>query len=414
LFCCFAHVSAFSAYLFEQDGYDRIADLLIRRGDFSGAYSRYLERKQYGGSQRHSLDATIAAVKASIMNDSMSHVKSQADRAFQFQSELRNDALTRSVLHAAVGLFELKRGQYLQAAENFLACDVCVDGNFPEAVTGSDIAIYGALTALAAYDRSTLQTFVIQNQEFKKFLELVPGLYKIVADFQHCRYAQCFEALEKLKPSLMLDIYLAPHVSRIFTIVRDKGVVQYFRPFSSISIPKMADAFAVDVCTLQLPSSPLVLSLQLGLLCVILCVLLCVVMSNVRYMLCCQSMLLTFPVFVFGLCLFMCRYIFGSQSHALEDDIIALIASNRIQGKIDQHNRVLYSENTDSRIETYQKTLTAARSYIRDLKANLLRMSLVEQNISVQYAGGKPPTSNADAMSDAQLAVALAASMQES
>jgi len=92
---------------------------------------------------------------------------------------------------------------------------------------------------------------VLQNPTFKSFLELVPRLRNIILDFQTSKYTSCFTALEKLKADLLLDIYLAPHVNKLYTLLRDRALVQYFRPFTSVKLGSMATAFNMEVPALE-------------------------------------------------------------------------------------------------------------------------------------------------------------------
>jgi len=157
----------------------------------------------------------------------------------------------RAQVSAALGLFNLKMGTYNSAAERFLEVTMDLDGKYREIIGARDCAIYGALCALACYQRGELKGKVQSNSQFKSLMELAPGWRSIVNNFQQSNYAAVFAALEGMKNDLYLDMWLAPHVDRLISRVRDRALIQYFRPFVSVKIPAMATAFKMDVPSLE-------------------------------------------------------------------------------------------------------------------------------------------------------------------
>ena len=65
------------------------------------------------------------------------------------------------------------------------------------------------------------------------------------------RYGQCLKLLEDMKDNLLLDIYLAPHINTLFSMIRNRGLVQYFSPYSSADLNKMANSFNTSVINLE-------------------------------------------------------------------------------------------------------------------------------------------------------------------
>ena len=65
------------------------------------------------------------------------------------------------------------------------------------------------------------------------------------------RYGQCLKLLEEMKDNLLLDIYLAPHINTLFSMIRNRGLVQYFSPYSSADLHKMANSFNTSVSSLE-------------------------------------------------------------------------------------------------------------------------------------------------------------------
>jgi len=124
----------------------------------------------------------------------------------------------------------------------------------------SDVALYGALCALAAFDRAELSERVVKNSAFRSMLELYPEAREIVHDFHSSRYASCLAALETLRPDLLLDLHLRPHVDQLYADIRSKALVQYFSPFVAVDLCRMASAFNVEVDSLEKEIAALIMS----------------------------------------------------------------------------------------------------------------------------------------------------------
>ncbi|KAI3848177.1 hypothetical protein MKW92_016286 [Papaver armeniacum] len=122
--------------------------------------------------------------------------------------------------------FHLIHYFYLQ----FLETGPELANTYPEVIAPQDVATYGGLCALSSFDRADK---VIDNFNFRNFLELVPEVREIINDFYSSRYASCLEFLENLKANYMAISH------------------QYTHPFVSVDLRMMADAFKTDVSGLE-------------------------------------------------------------------------------------------------------------------------------------------------------------------
>lgn len=61
---------------------------------------------------------------------------------------------------------------------------------------------------------------------FKQFLELEPQLRDVIVQFHQSRYTSCLRILADMRDTLMLDMYLAAHVSTLYTMIRNKALIQ--------------------------------------------------------------------------------------------------------------------------------------------------------------------------------------------
>lgn len=75
------------------------------------------------------------------------------------------------------------------------------------------------LLALATFSRKQLCSEVVDNVSFREFLETVPEVREVVQEFYKARYAQSLAALERLRPLLLLDMHLHPHVEDLYKYV---------------------------------------------------------------------------------------------------------------------------------------------------------------------------------------------------
>jgi len=229
--------------------FEALAEHYISRGDFTTALTKYLDSKN---DNLDTLDTCLNIIKTSIFIGSMSDVKNQAGRARSMHAQqLKGFPDKNSQINAAMGLYNLKVSNYRAAADEFLSCTTDMEGKYSEVMSARDIGVYGALTALVSYNRAQLRDAVLNNNNFKSFLELVPRWRKILQDFNASKYTTCFQALELLKPDMQLDVYMAPHIHKITTKILDRALVQYFRPFTSVKLQSMAVAFGTEIPVLE-------------------------------------------------------------------------------------------------------------------------------------------------------------------
>ena len=62
----------------------------------------------------------------------------------------------------------------------------------------------------------------------------------------------------------MLDMYLASHVSTLYTMIRNKALIQYFSPYVSVDLHRMASAFNTSVSALEDELTHLILDGQIS------------------------------------------------------------------------------------------------------------------------------------------------------
>lgn len=236
-------------------GHDDLGDHYLNCGDLSNALKCYSRARDYCTSGKHVVNMCMNVIKVSIYLQNWSHVLSYVSKAESTPdfNELQTKDTYQHILtklKCAAGLAELATKKYKSAANHFLQAnlDHC---DFPELMSPNNVAMYGGLCALATFDRHDLQKNVIFSSSFKLFLELEPQLRDIIFKFYESKYASCLKLLDDIKDNLLLDMYIAPHINNLYTQIRNRALIQYFSPYLSADMRKMATSFNRTVNALE-------------------------------------------------------------------------------------------------------------------------------------------------------------------
>lgn len=236
-------------------GHDDLGDHYLDCGDLSNALKCYSRARDYCTSGKHVVNMCMNVIKVSIYLQNWSHVLSYVSKAestpdfSELQSKDNNQHIMTK-LKCAAGLAELATKKYKSAAKHFLLANLD-HFDFPELISPNNVAMYGGLCALATFDRHELQKNVIFSSSFKLFLELEPQLRDIILRFYESKYASCLKLLDEIKDNLLLDMYIAPHINNLYTQIRNRALIQYFSPYLSADMKKMATAFNRTVNALE-------------------------------------------------------------------------------------------------------------------------------------------------------------------
>ncbi|CDP08878.1 unnamed protein product [Coffea canephora] len=296
-------------------GYNDFGDFYYAHGALAEAFKNYVRTRDYCTTSKHIVHMCLNAILVSIEMGQFTHVTSYVSKAEQTPDAV--DAVTSAKLHCAAGLAHLEGKKYKLAARKFLETGPELGNNYTEVIAAQDVATYGGLCALASFDRTELKSKVIDNSNFRNFLELVPEIRELIQDFYTSHYASCLEYLGNLKANLLLDIHLHDHVETLYDQIRNKALIQYTHPFVSVDLRMMANAFKTSIA-------------------------------------------------------------------GLEKELEALITENQIQARIDSHNKVLYARHADQRNATFQRVLQTGGEFDRDVRAMLLRVSLMKHDYALK------------------------------
>lgn len=212
-------------------------------GDLEKAYEAFTRMKSDIIIQKHIVDVSRHLISVCIEQGKWMMVQSNVAKIMQGVQPAEESKALQPMLQICRGLVGLAEGKFYDAALDFLAVESGMGSTYNDIATPNDVAIYGGLCALASMDRVELQKRVLENSNFRTYLELEPHIRRAVAFFVNGRYSACLSTLEAYRDDYLLDIYLHRHVYDIYQRIRSKCIIQYFIPFSCVTLDSMDAAF---------------------------------------------------------------------------------------------------------------------------------------------------------------------------
>ncbi|TGZ85669.1 PCI-domain-containing protein [Ascodesmis nigricans] len=212
-------------------------------GDLIGAHKAYGKMRDFCTAPKHIVDMSLALIKVSIEQNNFPAVNSHVAKIRTLTRTAEEEEQMKPRLCAAMGLFHLANGAYRESARSFLETPASLGATYNDVISSNDVAVYGALCSLASMSRKELKSEVLDNSEFRNFLELEPHMRKAISYFYSAKYSECLKILEEWKNDYLLDIHLHKHIDALYERVRTKAIVQYFIPFSCVTLKGMAEAF---------------------------------------------------------------------------------------------------------------------------------------------------------------------------
>jgi COP9 signalosome complex subunit 1 len=232
-------------------GNEDLGHFYFDTGDYGGAQKAYMKMREHCTSNKHLADMTLRLVYVSIAQKSWLGV--QTNLAKVEAAQLKGDDKTKlepivsacsGLSHMAVSNFREAANHFLKTSPTYLTAEPAANITWQkDVISPNDVAVYGGLCALASMDRSDLQDKVLANSEFRNFLELEPHIRRAINLFCNSKYSACLEVLEGYRNDYLLDVYLSKVLNTMYSKIRTKSIVQYFIPFSCVTLDEMASKF---------------------------------------------------------------------------------------------------------------------------------------------------------------------------
>lgn len=212
--------------------------------------------KSYCSSQRQIQALFLLLAETGLNCHNYQKVRELYDPILEVKSETNNSFLSK--LNAARGVAYLAEGKMKEAARSFLAVTNELTNNFNQVLSSEDLALYGGLSALLALDRKEMEIMVMSSPRerngslamntagsaFGERLEVIPNLKEAIEAYIRADYAECLSMVDKLRALWEMDMYLAPQSKEIWEKVRGKCLIQYFEPYSSVSLHAVMESFS--------------------------------------------------------------------------------------------------------------------------------------------------------------------------
>ncbi|CAE7940764.1 csn1 [Symbiodinium sp. KB8] len=229
--------------------YHQLTNLCLEQGDFPTA-EKYLARSREFCTEPQAVFATcMTIIRLRALQRQYSDIQNFTSKAHHTPFK---DEASQSRIFASYGLYNMTTGKYKDAATSFSQVKPQdLGSSFSDILSPQDVALYGVLCGLGSLDRAEVQSKLLDSPTFRECLDMAPQLRDLAIDFCSCRYAACLASLDRLKEPLSLDVHLSGQVANLCEQIRSKGIVQYFAPFLSVSLHRMAEAFNTDVESMQ-------------------------------------------------------------------------------------------------------------------------------------------------------------------
>jgi COP9 signalosome complex subunit 1 len=226
-------------------GCSEVGDHYYRCGNLDKALGAHVRTRDFCTTSEQTVSMCLSVM--SIAAD-QGNVELLLDYATKARERVRSgDVAVDGKLRCALALAHVRAAQFESAARALVGVhfDAVGDGQWSHFMAPRDVACYGALCALATFDRDALRRLVVESHEFGRFLELMPEARQLADHFYHSRYEQLFGLLNgRLAPRLAaVDIYMHDRVDQLCARIRRQAIVQYVSPYRSLDVRLMAAAF---------------------------------------------------------------------------------------------------------------------------------------------------------------------------
>jgi COP9 signalosome complex subunit 1 len=254
-------------------GQDDLGRHYYETGDLHEASKAYSKEREYCQMPSHLAIMQQRLIMVALEQRAWPNALANIMKLNGINQQPRDKEKIQPKLDAALGICHLQTKRYKDAANTFLQISPrlisakskspTADELYNEVITPNDIAIYGGLCALASMDRDELRHSVLESSSFRDYLELEPQIRRAISSFVAGKYSVCLGILDSYKTDYLLDIHLHRHVQELFSSIQSKAILQYFIPFSCVTIKALAEAFNSDEDRLE---NDLVGLIKLGIL----------------------------------------------------------------------------------------------------------------------------------------------------
>lgn len=227
-----------------------IAEHHYSSGNLLAAARAYSRMRDYCTTSKQILDMYMSNIQVSIEMSDFTAAANYVAKIRALTDCKEKEELVPKI-NVVEGLVALANAKYKDAAKAFLEVPASLGIGYSHVASMNDIAWYVVLCALASFSRTELVNSLVKNADFAPVLELDPLLREMLFMFLDSRYSELFTLLQKQQCVLETDIYLINVLEEIYRHIRQHCILQYFTPYTTIELSKMATAFNTDPTSLQ-------------------------------------------------------------------------------------------------------------------------------------------------------------------
>eukprot|EP00946_MAST-07B_sp_MAST-7B-sp1_P003546 g3546.t1 len=238
-------------------GQNDLGRFLIQCGKVKLAMRVFQKNKDYTSTAAHMLEYARNLIACAIYSRAWGHASNHVAKLQLYLRKESNSAV-KAGFNALNGLIHFEQSNYNTAAGYFLQTSLMLGKEFSDIITLQDVALYGGICALASFSRVDIDARVLCDSSFRDVLELDPKVFELVSTFQQSDYSASFRCLASLENRAKADIHLAPHWEHLTSAIRSRAILQYFLPYTSVSMSLMATALGTSVEDLELECAKLI------------------------------------------------------------------------------------------------------------------------------------------------------------
>ncbi|UKK02659.2 26S proteasome regulatory subunit [Theileria orientalis] len=153
--------------------------------------------------------------------------------------ELRN----RLHIYEAVQLMLCRK--FKEAAELFL--DSLSTFTATELISLEELVLYSVTLSLVTMDRTVIKKKVLGSSEVSQVAPPGSSLYQLISEFYNGNYKNYMRHLVEVSKIIVKDRYLGRHCRYFIRQARLPAYRQFLRPYKSVTLKNMADAFQVSI-----------------------------------------------------------------------------------------------------------------------------------------------------------------------
>lgn len=233
--------------------YMDLGSLYASLGDAQNAIKHFGLARDYATSTQQSLDFLLGCLDVALWSKSFAQVSVFTSKALAVLESLKKekDSPLLAPVKAVSGLVALHSQHYSAAADIFLSLPFSATSDLSSYVCPQDVALYGTLCSLLTMDRLQLKAKVVDNPEFRQYLELTPSLREFLRSMCDSKYTECQRLLKVLQGEWRLHALLSDNVTSFVTQIQTKLLKQYLSPYKTVDMKKLAAVFQVKLEDLE-------------------------------------------------------------------------------------------------------------------------------------------------------------------